>query len=55
MNLQEAIEILIVEKGVAELDISNGEGNIHTREFVEALNEVFEFIYDVLQIGKIRK
>lgn len=52
MSLQEAIEILKIEKGVAELAISNGVGNRHDEEFIKAVDVIFNFIYDVLQIGK---
>lgn len=44
MKLSEAIEVLKVEKGVVELDISNGCGNMHDEEFVEAVNVVIEFV-----------
>lgn len=36
MTTEKAIEVLRSEIGCAELDISNGEGNPHTEEFVEA-------------------
>jgi hypothetical protein len=55
MNLEDAIRILEIEKGVAELDLSNDEGNLHTEDFVNALDVVFSFIADVLSIMKIGK
>lgn len=55
MDLKEAIEILKIEKGVAELDISNNRANRHQYDFVEAVNTVFNFINDILQISKIGK
>lgn len=36
MKTEKAIEVLFSEISHAELDISNGEGNTHTEEFVEA-------------------
>lgn len=55
MSFEKAVEVLAIEKGVAELDLSNGVGGKHHEEFVEAVNTVFRFIHDVLQINKIGK
>lgn len=55
MNFEKAIEVLKIEKGVAELDLSNGEGNQHTEDFVNALDVVFNFIMDVMKISKADK
>lgn len=42
MDLQKAIEILKIEKGCAELDISNDRGNNRTQNFVDAVNCILD-------------
>lgn len=44
MTLSDAVEILKIEKGVAELDISNGVGNQHDEDFVQAVGVVLDYI-----------
>jgi len=44
MDLNKAVEILKIKQAVAELDISNGTCNLHTREFVDAVEVVIKII-----------
>lgn len=44
MTLNEAIEILKVEKGVADLYISNDEANQNTKNFSEAVNVILWYL-----------
>lgn len=44
MKLSDAIEILKIERGVAELEISNGNGNKHDEEFIESVDTVCDFV-----------
>lgn len=44
MTTEKAIEVLCSEVGCAELDISNGKGNIHTEEFVKAGKMAIELL-----------
>ena len=50
MTLSGAIEILKIEKGVAELNISNGAGNKHDEDFVEAVSVVTDFVDDCVAL-----
>lgn len=42
INVKEAIEILKTERGVAELEISNGHGNENFRRFIKATDIAIE-------------
>ena len=44
MTLSEAIEILKIEKGVSDLDISNGTGSLNDEKFSLAVDVVTEFV-----------
>lgn len=44
MILSDAIEILKIEQGISELEISNGNGNKHDEDFIDAVNTVLYFI-----------
>lgn len=44
MNLSKAIDIIKTEKEAVESYLSNGNGNIHDKEFVEAVDVITEFV-----------
>lgn len=44
MNLSKAIDILKTEKNAVESYLINGNGNIHDKEFVEAVDVITEFV-----------
>jgi hypothetical protein len=48
MNLEEAIEVLKVNKGIAETDLDFGYSNDGSKEFADAVGVVLGFIKNAL-------
>jgi|GEM_PF-3621296 len=39
MDLNSAIAVMQIEKGIAEFNLANGKGNQHTQEFIRRMGE----------------